>query len=620
MRYSVDINENILQFVDKYFDEYRLNDDQIVVRTCPFCKGGNNNDEYTFFISGVDGAFTCFRGKCNKKGSFRMLTEAFGEIPNWSVGRSSNMKINKKKYALVAPDILKPITPDALKYMAVRKISPETLRAFHIGSDANGNILFPFYRNGILTYVKHRVPRKLTEEDKKNKIPKEWQEPGTEPILFGMDNVSFNLPLYITEGEIDALSLYESGIHNVVSVPCGCNNMEFVDLCWDWLEKFSQIVIFGDSDEAGLAMINTLTKRLGEDRVMLTPEYPELFVNGEDMNRPCKDANEILVTYSKEALYGIASSAKPAPIEGMLDLADVKVVDPNSIPKICTRIPALDDAIAGLCEGGITIFTGKSGHGKSTLSGELLLNAIAEDHKVCAYSGELSSEKFLEWIMLQATETKYIGLETDSRSGKKYAVVPQDVQDAIRNWIRGKFFIFDNMYNGGESIQKSILKVFTMCAKRYGTKLFLVDNMMTVVSGEDEELKAQTRFAAALKAFAVKYGVHVILVSHPRKTQTGVKIGNDDIAGSSNIGNLADTIIAVERVNDLPVLNVTKNRNFGTLTSIDCYYNPANRRMFQRNIGDKTIYPWDHTNVKIPELQACTDREFQIKLEQNIID
>ena len=72
-----------------------------------------------------------------------------------------------------------------------------------------------------------------------------------------------------------------------------------------------------------------------------------------------------------------------------------------------------------------------------------------------------------------------------------------------------------------ENQAKSILKVFTMAARRYGCKLYLVDNMMTSLSDADEEMRAQAVFVNALKKFAVRYSVHVLIVAHPRKTRMG---------------------------------------------------------------------------------------------------
>ena len=74
-------------------------------------------------------------------------------------------------------------------------------------------------------------------------------------------------------------------------------------------------------------------------------------------------------------------------------------------------IPALDELIGGLAEGAMTVFTGKPGQGKSTLAGQLLLAAIEQGYSVCAYSGELTRERFQEWINLQAAGSEYIGLK-----------------------------------------------------------------------------------------------------------------------------------------------------------------------------------------------------------------
>ena len=60
---------------------------------------------------------------------------------------------------------------------------------------------------------------------------------------------------------------------------------------------------------------------------------------------------------------------------------------------------------------------------------------------------------------------------------------------------------------------------------------------MIALTSADEENKAQAKFAAALKAFAVKYKVHVILVAHPRKTKQGEALTNDDVSGSSAINS-----------------------------------------------------------------------------------
>ncbi len=603
----------VMSLAEKHLGNFRIKNGQVKVEYCPFCKGGQNGDYDTFAIGLHNGAWNCLRGKCSKKkGSFKELADYFGEDASDVRGLGKVMVQTKKTFVKPNPDDLKEITDEIITYFAGRRISEQTLKDFHIAADKDGNIVFPFYDDkDVLTYVKYRKPKKHKKEDG----PKEWQMANTMPILFGMNMVSFNMPLVICEGEIDCLSLYEAGCTNAVSVPSGCNNLDWINNNWEWLENFNQIILFGDNDEPGMDMVSTLMKRLGEDRCMVPKEYPELIYEGKDYNRACKDANEILFAYGPETLKQMVDGCEPAPIKGILDLASIPFVDPASIPRIMTKIPELDHMIGGLEEGGVSVFSGKRGEGKSTLAGPLMLQAIQQGHSVCAYSGELPAYKFLEWIMLQATESKYISYKMDTRSGKNICFVSPVIQQRIKQWLSGKFFLYDNTVVQETSQTESILKVFEACARRYGCKLFLVDNLMAALTSADEENKAQAKFTAQLKAFASKYKAHVILVAHPRKEKADSVFSNDSVSGSSAITNLADVVINVEK--SPKGIRVTKNRSFGITGFIHCSYDPCNRRIYQSSTGDRVVYGWDHTDIPLPENPACTLDEFKI---QNGVD
>ena len=595
----------VISMAEKHLGEFRVKNGQVIAEFCPFCHG-HDKDKETFAVGLNNGLWQCLRGSCGEKGNFRQLCEFFGEESPTGYSLPKVTQQQKKVYTKPDPSIIYPMTEEVVTYFATRRISEQTLLDWKIAADKDGNIIFPFYRDEELIYVKYRKPKKHKKEDG----PKEWQMSNTEPILFGMDMTSFNMPLVICEGEIDALSLYEAGAVNVVSVPCGCNNLDWINLCWEYLEKFNQIILFGDSDEPGLEMISTLSKRLGEDRCMIPKEYPEFIWNDKDYNRICKDANEILLCYGPEYLKQIVDSCEPAPIKGVLELSKIPFIDPTTVPRIMTRIPMLDNMIGGLGEGAVTVVSGKRGNGKSTIFGMMALNAIQQGETVCAYSGELSGYKFLEWIMLQATEQKYISYKTDVRSGKNICLVEPEIQKRIKDWIAGKFYLYDNSVVQDDKQTESILKVFEACARRYGCRLFLVDNLMSALCSPDEENKAQARFTAQLKAFAVKYKAHVILAAHPRKEKADAQFTNDSISGSSAISNLADVVLNIERAPK--GIRVTKNRDFGTTGFIPTAYDPTNRRLFQLNTGDKTVYGWDHKGIKEPENQARLLEEFKV--------
>ena len=82
-QYSAAHNEQeILSFADKYLAPYRVlrkSDDsaEVVPNLCPFCHGGDHEDQNTFALSVDKGVFVCKRGSCGKRGTFEQLVDHF---------------------------------------------------------------------------------------------------------------------------------------------------------------------------------------------------------------------------------------------------------------------------------------------------------------------------------------------------------------------------------------------------------------------------------------------------------------------------------------------------------------------------------------------------------------
>ena len=589
--YSAPSEAEILAFADQHLAPYQRRRDELIAETCPFCKGGSSGDRNTFYLSLLTGQFICHRAHCGKSGGFPSILRHFGLAPHSKNVTKALSTLQIKTF---------PRTAAIEKYFSERGISQNTLDHFAISADEHGNILFPFYVEGELIYAKYRRPRPPLPKERK-----EWQEAGASPVLLGMDLCQPGKPLTITEGQIDCFSLYEAGISNVVSVPCGCENFDWVETCYDWLEQFPEIIIFGDNDPPGRKMVRTLAARLGEDRCKTVEDYPD----------GCKDANDILLKDGELELVAVHSAAKEIPIRGLIKLADVQTVDPTTIPRIKTMIPALDEAMNGLEEGAISVFTGESGNGKSTLGGLLLLNAIEQGHSVCAYSGELPNAKFLEWIQLQCAGSDWITLKYDPVKGKNIPVLYPPAAKRIAEWYSEKFFLYDSIEDAVDNTADSIMNVFTVAARRKGCKLFLVDNLMTALSDAgDEENRAQAKFIATLKRFAVRYGVHVLIVAHPRKTKAGEPIKKDDVGGNKMITNLASNVIVVER----PNLRIIKARDAGNTRLIECCYCGDSRRIYQTSAGDLYKYSWNRDGLTPPSVRADSMPEYGIQLAQQM--
>ena len=211
----------------------------------------------------------------------------------------------------------------AIEYMKNRGISEDTVRKFGITSQKeNPDILsIPFFDwNDELTFIKYRN----TKYRKGDGGSKEWCEKGAKPILYGIPFVDYsNKTLVITEGQIDSLSIYKAGIQNAVSVPMGKNNFDWINLCWDFLCEFNEIVVFGDHENGEVTLADELNRRLKKHVIRVVRE---------DDYRGLKDANDILFAFGKDALTAAVANAASIPVNHIVSLADVKAVSVGDIP------------------------------------------------------------------------------------------------------------------------------------------------------------------------------------------------------------------------------------------------------------------------------------------------
>lgn len=180
----MNITQQIIEFANRQLEPYTIRGDELIPEHCPICRGGDNGDKYTFALNLAEGVYVCKRGTCGVRGRFEDLVERFGE-------RAELIRpAAKAKRQFVLPEVRQlSLTDTIIRYFASRKIGTDTLNAFSVSAAADGNIIFPFYRDGELLYVKFRAPRKPQGKERK-----EWQFPGTCPILFGMDMCSFAQP------------------------------------------------------------------------------------------------------------------------------------------------------------------------------------------------------------------------------------------------------------------------------------------------------------------------------------------------------------------------------------------------------------------------------------------
>lgn len=530
-----------LDKVIPYLGQFKDKRDEILPMYCPFCKGGQHLDKYTFAINKKTGAYNCMRGSCGEVGNLFTLGKYLGvEIMKEKEEYFREYRKPKKIYKLPVVEN-KDLSKQNIEYFKTRGISEQTIIKNKITTDKNGNIVFNYYLDGEIVFIKYKIPRKPKTINGK-KESKSWREPETKPILYGMDDCDPKYPLIIIEGEPDKLVLDECGVKNATSIPSGTEDFNWVNECWDWMERFDEIIIWGDNDKAGRGFQQELISRLDDWKLKVVKcEY--------------KDANEMLhivtrelgVEEAKQKIREHIAQATLIKKEHITNLADVKRKEYRNITAVSTGYEQVDSLIGGMYGGMLVIWTGYNGSGKSTMLSNILINGIEVGHRSFIYSGELPKEDFKEWMDLQLSGRRYLS-SYDCPVKKQSIPIPNEkYYKYLDEFYDENIYLYDTE---DYATDEKVIAAMEYMAKREGIKVFAIDNMLTMnMSGTGDLNERQAKLIIKLKFFARTFNAVVHLVAHPRKPAQGqVRVDKYSVSGTANITDLADRVIGFHKL------------------------------------------------------------------------
>jgi len=351
---------------------------------------------------------------------------------------------------------------------------------------------FPYLENGATKAAKFRS------------VEKQWRSTnGVTRGLYNLDALAQrpDLPIVITEGEIDCLTVMQSGFIRAVSLPDGWteqgNKTDALIEAEQQLRESPFVIVAGDNDRAGESLPKAVANIL-EGHDVRQAQWPD----------GCKDANDVLVAFGEGHVAECLNAAvRIDPPGGFITgLSDLPPLSDRRVLR--TGIDWADRRLA-FEVGALSVGTGTPGAGKSTLTTWALYHVARNEG---ARIGMLSFETHPHRTRDHFTRL-YTGDSFDN-------LAPDRKQDALA-WMDQNFRIVHRTYEqaSGHNLGWLHSMVYTL-AVRDQCKLIVVDpwNELEHMPEPGESLTNYINFALQqIRQWAEKYEVHICLVAHPKK-------------------------------------------------------------------------------------------------------
>lgn len=407
--------------------------------------------------------------------------------------------------------------------------------------------------------------KKLHPKSRKDQYS--WNGEANSAGLFGMDKFKpgSKPTVVITEGELDAPSIYEATGGQVASVSVQSSSTAYRDIeqCRDWVNSFDKIVLAFDNDEAGKA---ALRKVMSSGLFDFNKLYHVQF-------KDFKDANDYAQAGRlADLLRDFKSAKKYTPDNIISTFQEIEAALQESHDQEIGTYPTerLNSMLYGLHRGQVIVVKGMEGIGKTEIF------------------------RMMEYHLLKTTECKLgiIHMEEDkSTTIKGLATYELDIpcnlpdcgiseKDVLKGYSSAvghredRVFIY-TMFGGDDP--DDVLDSIRFLVASGGVDVIFLDHITLLVTGveEGDERRKLDYMSTKLKKMCKELNFCLVMISHV----------NDDgqTRGSRNISKIADTMINLDRdkMSDDELekntlwLTIEKNRMTGrTGKAGGLYFNP----------------------------------------------
>lgn len=334
----------------------------------------------------------------------------------------------------------------------IRGLKTETIKNFKIGLSENYEIATPVFKENELVDYKYRS---IPPDDR---IFRRWSN--SETWCFnesGIEVANEEEYIIVTEGEIDAMSLWQLGFHNVISISSGALGPT------PWIKKIQEntkAYLCFDNDETGQEASRKIAERIGIERCW-------------NVILPQKDANDFLISGGTTSEFQkLIDTAEKFKIKDVYKISEVLK---NLKEKKLKRFSAFSERLTNHLNGGIpaqslVTISGKTGEGKSTWLLNTLIKHTEEGKPVLL----VSLENDLYYTVQRILEIKY---------NKQYTNFTEEDWKVIYEELADYPFYIDTSME--TYTMDKIEKVIDQAKKTLGIEFFGFDHIGFIPTRDD---------------------------------------------------------------------------------------------------------------------------------------
>ena len=393
--------------------------------------------------------------------------------------------------------------------------------------------------------------------------------------------------LIITEGEIDAMSIYEC-LHKykpkqkyvVASLPNGTQSVKKDGKHnLKWMLGFKRRIIFTDFDKPGRKAAAELAALLGPRTALVGG-----FVH--------KDANEAWVKGDGQAILSALDNAKEHRPEAIVHAPDLlsRILNPEYRYGLDFPWKGWNRLTEGMKPGQLIMISGGTGIGKSLFTRSIALHLAKNDHKVAYIGLEESCETTIERMISEHVGEKFY-LDDEARRKQR---TQDEVKAAMEGWS-------DNVYLL-DKFGSDEFDTFVANVKHYvlgeECKVVILDHFSLLADGislDTDQRRAIDRCIKDLKTLCIELNFTMLVVCHLSRSNSmgpsheeGGEPTLAELRGSHSLAQIPDHVIMLTRNprhEDKIEANTThcylkKNRVRGELGEMNKLYFDPNKCQF----------------------------------------